>query len=179
MKRILAFCLAILCFVCITSCAGNNAKANFAKVTLPWYVVSLSDINTESFDIENYIQQTGYVNAQLNEDLSLTITMTQEQYQEELNNMRTQVEDACDQLTSENECVIDITKSEDYSEITIFVDGEAYEYAWFIPQFAIGIPVIIYQAVLGIEIYTEISVIDIASNDVLLHSVLPNDILPQ
>ena len=83
------------------------------------------------FDPSAYAQKQGFIGAAVNEDGSVTVTMTKERQQELLTDLREEIENAFEELAggSATPYVTNITCDENFTQIVMEVEREAYEAA--------------------------------------------------
>lgn len=140
-------------------------------ICVPGYL--LSEIDPATFDRESYIQEQGLLDAVLNEDGSMTITMSQTRSRELKADLNDQVVSAFNDHRSITSYIKKITSNENFSQITVSVDRSGYEGAFDITHIALGFPALIFQAYTGNEIYCDISIID-ESGAILFQCTLPD-----
>lgn len=173
MKRLLAALIA-LCVVFVTAGCSDNAGKN-VTITMPTFMLELTDIDPESFDAEQYCKDQNLVDAKINEDGSLTIVMSEDMHNAQLNEMIEQAEVAFDDYISSNVYVVDVSASDDYSSVTVTVDKAEYENAFDLSYFAVGVPALAVRMMMGEDVSTKIDIVDSSSGAVLNHYDVPSN----
>lgn len=141
MKRVISMVLAAALLLTLSACGGSNAKEDAGSeksgavqvdeglfnvdVTL---AAALFEDQTEE-EIQEKAKEAGYSNCKINEDGSVTYTMTKKQYDKKRKELKTSFDELiAGYLEGENkvESFVDIQCNEDYSQIDVYVDADRY-----------------------------------------------------
>lgn len=142
-------------------------------ITLPATLVGdLSDFNEEEYIAEN----EGIKAVKINEDGSITLTMTKKKHGEIINEMKDEVEASLSELIESEDTpyIKGIKHTEDFREVKIIVDRDAYEDAFDLTPFTVGITVGMYQAYSGDEFYTKIIIEDVGTGEEIGSVIYPD-----
>lgn len=142
-------------------------------ITLPATLVGdLSDFNEEEYIAEN----EGVKAVKINEDGSITLTMTKKKHEEIVNEMKDEVEASLSELIESEDTpyIKGIKHNKDFREVKIIVDRDAYEDAFDLTPFAVGITVGMYQAYSGDEFYTKIIIEDVDTGEEIGSVIYPD-----
>ncbi len=138
MKKFLALLMVIIMLFALTACGDANNSGNpsseapsgdkTVEVTL---AAALFDGMTEQ-EIKEAAQKEGYITCTVNEDGSVTYTMTAEKRDDVLSQYKTAMDQVItDLLTGAGKITsfVSIESSEDYSQVDVYVDAQKYT-AW-------------------------------------------------
>lgn len=129
-------------------------------ITLPSTLIEdVSDFNEEEYIAEN----EGIKAAKINEDGSLTLTMTKKRHEEIVSEMKEEVITSLSELTESEDTpyIKEVEYNKDFKQVMLSVDREAYEDAFDLTPLFVGILVGTYQAYAGEEFYTEVIIKDV------------------
>ncbi|MCF6461597.1 hypothetical protein [Clostridium sp. Cult3] len=144
-------------------------------ITLPSALIDdVSDFNEEEYIAEN----EGIKAAKINEDGSVTLTMTKKKHEEIVSEMKEEVTTSLSELTESEDTpyIKEVEYSKDFKEVKLSVDREAYEDAFDLTPLFVGILVGTYQVYAGEEFYTEVIIEDVATG-VEINSIVYPDAL--
>lgn len=205
MKRIIALALVFMMLMLMAAC-GNSSSASdnsalqsntqdekvssgnensvtvdenllTIDITLPASFFEDEDMST--FDPDSYAEEQGFKKAALNENGSVTVTMTKAKHKELMSEMNKSAEDSYAALIQAEDTpyITDIKHSDSYDTVDIIVDSQGYEDAGlaaaFIPL-TVYFPAAFYQMFAGDEQYCEISIVDAETGDTLESVVYPD-----
>lgn len=141
----------------------TDEKLLSVDITLPASLFAGEDMT--KFDADAYASEQGFKSAKVNEDGSVTVTMTKAKHKELLKEMADSLDATFKEFVNgENTPYIkDITHNENFTAVTMKVDKEAYENAFDFTPLAIGMSVAMYQAFTETEYHVEISIVDAAT----------------
>ena len=145
-------------------------------ITLPATFFEGKDMST--FDPDAYAQEEGYKKAVLNEDGSVTVTMTKAKHKELLKELTSEYETAfAAMVESESTPYIkSIKHSDNFDTFTVEVERAAYDAAAFeLTPFTLGFSGMMYQVFSGDEMHVEVTIKDVATGDVIKTVVYPDD----
>ena len=145
------------------------------EITIP--ASSFEGKDMSNFDPKLYASEHGYLSAVLNEDGSVTVTMSQTKRTEYLKKLAAYTER---QLSGFIEAtgtpyLKDIEHNEDFSEIKIMVDRGRYKHAFDLAPLGISMAVGTYQAFLNQDYHVEIFIIDAETGEEIDHTVYTRD----
>lgn len=197
MKRILSVALALVMLMPITSCGSGNDSGsgsqsgsassagdvaivdeNFLTVDITLPASFLGEEDMSSFDPDAYAEERDFKKAVLNEDGSVTITMTKARHREMLDEMAQAIEESYASMVQSEDTpyIMEITYSAPYSQVSVAVDRQGYEedglMAAFIPL-TIYIPAVYYQMFAAEERSCEITIVDHDTGEVIDSAVYP------
>ena len=144
-------------------------------ITLPSALIDdVSDFNEEEYIAEN----EGIKAAKINEDGSVTLTMTKKKHEEIVSEMKEEVITSLSELTESEDTpyIKEVEYSKNFKEVKLSVDREAYEDAFDLTPLLVGILVGTYQVYAGEEFYTEVIIEDVATG-VEINSIVYPDAL--
>jgi len=148
-------------------------------ITLPAYFFEDKDMS--AFNAEKYAQEQGFKKAVLNEDGSVTVTMTKANHKKMLKELTNEYDTSfAEMVESDNTPYIkSIKHSDNFNSITVEVDRAAYEAAAFdLTQLTLGLTGMMYQLFSGDEKHVEVSMKDVDTGYVIKTIVYP-DVIDQ
>ncbi len=156
-------------------------KSSAPEVSVPTggVVITLPGHFFESdpdFDPVSYAQKQGFTGVEVNEDGSVTITMTEERQREILTELKEEMEDISEELTggSATPYVTNIICNDNFTQIVIEVERESYEAAVDMVPVTLGFSAILYQEYSGQELHCEIIIKDAATGETITNVVYPD-----
>lgn len=154
----------------------TDEKLLTVEITIPASIFAEEDMST--FDPDAYAAEQGFISAKVNDDDSVTITMSKAKHKELLDELETSLDTSfAEFVNGENTPYIkDITHNDDFSAVTMKVDREAYENAFDFTPFAIGVLVAWYQAFTETECHVTISIVDVATGETMDTITYPDDL---
>lgn len=144
-------------------------------ITLPSTLIEdVSDFNEEEYIAEN----EGIKAAKINEDGSLTLTMTKKKHEEIVSEMKEEVITSLSGLIESEDTpyIKEVEYNKDFKQVMLSVDREAYEDAFDLTPLFVGILVGTYQVYAGEEFYTEVIIKDVDTG-VEINSIVYPDAL--
>jgi len=141
------------------------------KITLPAFIFE----DMTDFDPEAYTEENGFKETVVNEDGSITITMSKRRHSELLDEMVTEIENTFETLIESEDTpyVKEITSSDGYRTVTVRVDKEGYENSWDMTPLSIYFNVVFYQIFDDAEPYCEVIIEDVETGEVLSSVIYP------
>ena len=176
MKKAFVIAAAVLLIVSLSSCSGGSSgPVSSGGEESPSGDFFESD---PDFDPSAYAQKQGFIGAAVNEDGSVTVTMTKERQQELLTDLREEIENAFEELAggSATPYVTNITCDENFTQIVMEVEREAYEAAADMTPVTLGFSAMLYQKFSGQEPHCNITVKDAATGEAITNAVYPDAI---
>jgi predicted small lipoprotein YifL len=142
------------------------------KITLP---ASMFEDMTD-FDPEAYTEENGFKETVVNENGSITITMSKNKHNELMTEMEMDIDNTLAEMVEAEDTpyIKEITSSEGYRTVTMRVDKEGYENAWDMTPLSIYFNVVFYQVFDDAEPYCEVIVEDIETGEVLYSVIYPD-----
>lgn len=196
-KKLTSIILAVLLILSFAGCAqtgadsttgndnGATTETTSAKIetdekllsvdiTLPASMFEGQDMTT--FDADAYANEQGFSAAKVNEDGSITVTMSKTKHKELLEEMAISLEtNFAEFVNGENTPYIkEISHNDDFTAVTMKVDKAAYESAFDFTPLAIGMSVAMYQAFIETEYHVEISIVDVATGETINSTTYPD-----
>lgn len=156
--------------------ASSQADEEDVTITLPATFFE----NVPDFDPEAYAQEQGFVKAEVNDDGSVTVTMTKDHQNELLSEMKTELQKTVDDIIGGDSTpyISKITYNDDFTQVVMEVDREAYEAAFDMSPLALGFAAMMYQRFSGQELHCEVVVKDAATGEAIKSVVYP-DVMEQ
>jgi hypothetical protein len=197
LKKTLSIILSVLLVLSFAGCAqtgadstdsndnGATTESTAAKIqtdekllsvdiTLPASMFEGQDMST--FDADAYANEQGFSSAKVNEDGSITVTMSRAKHKELLDEMSTSLDANFAEFVNgkDTSYIKDITHNDDFTAVTMKVDKAAYKNAFDFTPLAIGISVAMYQAFTETEYHVEISIVDVATGETINSITYPD-----
>lgn len=187
-KKITSIILAIILVMSFAGCSqsgadsttgGNNDNGSTTEstsekietdekllsvdITLPASIFEGEDMT--KFDADAYANEQGFKSAKVNEDGSVTVTMTKAKHKELLEEMANTLDTNFKEFVNGESTpyIKDITHNDDFTAVTMKVDKAAYETAFDFTPLAIAMSVTMYQAFTETEYHVAISIVDAAT----------------
>lgn len=206
MKRIIALILTIITLMSVASCGSDTSTTNdnstpqnntqedgdspAAKdeVTVDENLLSIditlpasffADEDMTAFDPDAYAEEQGFKKAVLNDDGSVTVTMTKAKHRELLDEMTKSIEDAFSDMVQSDDTpyITEIKHSDSYDKIDISVNRQGYEDDGIISAFiplTVYFSAAFYQMFAGVDQHCEIKIIDAETGDTIESAVYPD-----
>lgn len=143
-------------------------------ITFPEEIVG----DTSSFNEREYLEQNeGMKSAKVNEDGSLTLTMTKKKHNELLDEMKLNMDDTFKELIEGKDTpyIKNIEHTEDYREVRVMVDKGAYEESFDFTPYVIGINAGMYQLYSEEEYKSTIIMEDAETGEEIYSVVYPDE----
>lgn len=201
MKKFLALILVLTLCVSITACGSSPSKEpsetdNQAEesdsqqgsvevdknlltvdITLPASMFEDQDMST--FDPDAYASEQGFKKAVLNEDNSITVTMTKAKHEALMQETMESIDQGYSEMIEAEDTpyIKEIIHSDDFSTIDVKVDKAGYEtgglQAAFVPL-SVYLMGCIYQVFNGDEGKSEICIIDVETGETIDSVIYPD-----
>ena len=193
-KRAISITLAgAMLLLSLSGCGGGSAAQSSAsssgggvevdenllsvEITLPASFFEGTDMST--FDTKAYAAENGFKKAVVNEDGSITVTMSKSKHKEIMADMTKNVTDSFDGMVKAEDSpyITAIDYSKDFTSVKISVDKAGYDDAGFAAAFipfGVYMQVAVYQMFANVEAHCEIQIIDAATNAVIDSVVYPD-----
>lgn len=137
-------------------------------ITLPESMFEGED--TSNFDADAYVAENGFIHAEVNEDGSVSVTMTKKKHSELMAELTANLEATFAEMVESEDTpyIKEITHNDDFSEVTMKVIRADYENTVFeMTPFVIGLSAMMYQAFLDVESHCEVLVVDYDTGDII------------
>lgn len=143
MRRILFIIVFGVLAVSLVACGSENKGEDASiEITLPASFFEEGDIDTEQ------IKEQGVSEVNVNDDGSVTYTMSKEKHAEILNEMENNIKDQIEEIKNDETIasIKDIMYNQSFSELTVIADQEKFENSFdgFV-VFALALSAIYYQ----------------------------------
>lgn len=142
------------------------------KITIPaFFFDDMSD-----FDPDSYAEENGFKDAVVNEDGSVTVTMSKKMHNELMAEYETQIDKTLEEMVEAEDTpyIKEITSSKGYRTVTVSVDKVAYENSWDMTPLSIYFSAALYQIIDGSEPHCEVIVEDVDTGEVLYSVIYPD-----
>lgn len=143
-------------------------------ITFPEEIVG----DTSNFNEKEYLgQNEGMKSAKVNEDGSLTLTMTKKKHNELLEEMKLNMDDTFKELIEGEDTpyIKNIEHTEYYREVRVMVDKGAYEESFDFTPYVIGVSAGMYQLYAGEEYKSTIIMEDAETGEEIYSVVYPDE----
>jgi len=170
LKRIVALATALILCLSLVACGEETVE-----ITIPASLAGYTESN-DSFDPTAYVVENGFISAVINEDTSITITMTRARHKELLAEMTAEYDEAFQEMIGAESTpyITDITHSDDFRSFVVTVERAGYENAYIeLTPFLLGLSGAVYQTFAGTQPYVTISIVDNQTGEELLSQVYP------
>lgn len=181
MKKLACCVLAVIMCVSMMAACGetegtNNSKAESKTVEIIYPASLFEGEDMSSFDSAKYCEENGFSSAVVNEDGTVTITMTEKKHNELITEVTKTLEGTFAEFVNGKDTpyIKEINHTEDFGKVTIKVVREEYEKAFDFTVLSIGLSVPIAQMSVGFDPKVEISVVDAETNEVISKTVYPD-----
>lgn len=154
--------------------AGKSSQ--MVDITFPSTMFQNQDMS--KFDADAYAKKEGFEKVVINQDGSVTATMTQAKYQELKVEIIEKTENGFKDMIGSKETpyIKNITHTDDFETITISVDKSSYTNAGvqasFVP-YSVYLQAAIYQAFIGNTLHTEIQIVDADTGNMIKSVTYP------
>jgi len=127
-------------------------------ITLPASL--FSDDYMATFNADTYAAENGFKKAVVNEDGSITITVSKARHKEMLEEYAAQLNKTFNEMIGGEDTpyITGITSNSDFTSIIIDVNRVGYESAFDFSAFTIGIDSMFYQSIAGMDLHCEITI---------------------
>ena len=191
MKRVLAILLMAVMIVTFVACSAqktDNIKDNNSTepsksdivdeklltvdITIPASMFDEDNPATEELTEEQ--KEQGFKSAKLNDDGSVTYTMSKSAFKEFKETTKQATIETLDSLNQDYPCVVSTDYNDDFSEVKIYVNKSEYENGMnFMMLVQVGFSANIYQTYTNETVLSNVSVIDKDTNETLNSATYP------
>lgn len=185
-KKLSILMILMLCFS-LASCGASeeqdvkegsiqtDEKMLSVDITIPASFWEGTDMAT--FDPETYVEENNFKKAVINEDGSVTVTMSKARHTEVMSEMEASVEENLVEMIGAEQTpyIKDITYDKNFEKVTVSVGRAEYENAFIdMTPLMVGITVSLYQAFKENEPYCEVIIEDAATKEVIQSTIYPD-----
>lgn len=196
MKKSISFILVLVISssLILSACSKNKAKEDSVEnqvteesddivvdknlltvdIRFPQEIVG----DTSGFNEEEYLAENqGIKSATVNDDGSITLTMTKNKHKELLVEMKEGLDKTFEELINGKDTpyIKDIESTKSYREVRVKVDGEVYEEAFDFTPFVIGVSAGMYQLYSGDEYKVRIIMEDMDTGEEIYSVLYPDE----
>lgn len=141
-------------------------------ITIPAFIFE----DVSDFDPDAYVEENDFKKAVVNEDGSVTVTMSKKRHNELMADYKTEVDKIFDEMVEAEDTpyIKEITSTKGYKTVTVRVDKGDYEDAWDMTPLSIYFSVALYQIFDNIEPYCEVIIEDVETGEVLDSVIYPD-----
>jgi len=140
-------------------------------ITFPESFVSMGETEMTQESVDASVAEQGYLAGKLNDDGSVTYTMTKLKQRELLDQMKSDFDDSIQETLAEYPNVKSVTRNDDFSEISIEVTEEDFATGFLALGFSFN--AYFYQVLDGKEFKTDIVYVDASSGEELSRTTYP------
>ena len=140
-------------------------------ITFPESFVSMGETEMTQETVDASAAEQGYLGGKLNDDGSVTYTMTKLKQRELLDQMKSDFDDSIRETLAEYPNVKSVTRNDDFSEISIEVSEQ--DLATGFLAFGFSFTAYFYQVLDGKEFATDIVYVDAATGEELSRTSYP------
>lgn len=190
MKKILIFLLILILCVSAAACGkdqsaqkqkdnsaiGVDKSQSTVELTLP--ASAFEDQDLSAFDTNEYVKKQGFISAKVNDDGSVTVSMTNARHKKLLADMQADTEGSFQDLIKGEAVpyIKSITHDEGFKTVTVEVDRAGYDKVQFpVSPLSVGVIANYYQEFAGGTIHTTVIFKDAYSGEVISTTICPDD----
>jgi hypothetical protein len=190
MKKILIFLLTLILCVSAAGCGkdqsaqpqkdnsaiGVDKSQSTVELTLP--ASAFEDQDLAAFDTNQYVKKQGFINAKVNDDGSVTVSMTGDRYKKLLADMQADTEGSFQDLIKGEAVpyIKSITHDEGFKTVTVEIDRAEYDKVQFpVSPLSVGVIANYYQEFVGSTIRTKVIFKDVNTGEVISTTICPDD----
>lgn len=128
------------------------------------------------YDPDTYADEQGFKKVVVNEDGSVSITMSKSKHNELMTGMKANLDQSFAELIDANDTpyIKNITSSDGYKTVTVDVDRDGYESAFDMTPFMIGVSAMMYQQFDGSNLHCEVIMRDVDSGETIKSIIYPD-----
>lgn len=187
MKKFIVLLLSVIMLLCFASCSSGepNTKENSTssseattaneivdenlltvEITIP--ASMFDEDNQPSNELSEEQKEQGFKSAKVNEDGSVTYTMSKAAFKEYKENLKASVEDTFNNLGSEYSFIQKVDYDSNFSVVKLYVDEATYSQGFnFMSVMAVGYSANMYQAYTNEEISCTVEVYNNANGELI------------
>jgi hypothetical protein len=144
------------------------------EITFPASLLSNTDMST--FDADAYARENGFIKAVVNEDGSITATLSKSRHQEILEEYAAEVNKTFTEMIGSEDTpyITGVTSNSDFTSVIVDVDRIGYESVFDLTPLAIGFSSMYYQVIAGLELHCEITIRDNVTLETITSVIYPD-----
>lgn len=192
MKKIIVLLLTVAILLCFASCSSgettekektstNSATTtteivdeNLLTVEITVPASMFDEDNQQSNELSEEQKEQGFKSAQVNEDGSVTYTMSKAAFKDYKENLKATVEDTFNNLGSEYSFIQKVDYDNNFSVVKLYVDEATYSQGFnFMCVMAVGYSANMYQAYTNEEISCTVEVYNNANGELIESATYP------
>ena len=191
MKKVLAILIMAVMIVTFVACSAQKPNdttdngstepsksdvvdENLLTVDITVPASMFDEENPASEELSEEQKEQGFKSAKLNDDGSVTYTMSKSSFKKFKETSKQAVVETLDSLNSDFPCVVSTDFNDDFSEIKIYVDKSEYENGMnFLMLLQVGFAANIYQTYTNETVLSNVYVIDKDTNETLNSATYP------
>jgi len=158
-----------------------TVDSNLFNVEITFSASFFADQDVSTFDVDGYTQENKLKKTVINEDGSITVTMSKSRHQELVDETVSTITQSFNEMIGSKDYpyITGITPNDDYSLVIVDVDKIKYQSAFLdISPLVIYIQTYFYQLLTGMEYHTEVIIRDNISEEEI-NSIIYPDALEQ
>lgn len=192
MKKIIVLLLSVAILLCFASCSSSETSAKeensttsatatteivdekllTVEITVP--ASMFDEDNQPSNELSEEQKEQGFKSAQVNEDGSVTYTMSKAAFKDYKENLKATVEDTFNNLGSEYSFIQKVDYDSNFSVVKLYVDESTYSQGFnFMCVMAVGYSANMYQAYTNEEISCTVEVYNNANGELIESATYP------
>lgn len=192
MKKIIALLMVIAISICFASCSSGETSANedvsatsntasteivdenllTVEITVP--ASMFDEENQPSNELTEEQKEQGFKSVNINEDGSVTYTMSKAAFKDYKENLKASTEDTFNNLGSEYSFIQKVEYDDNFSVVKLYVDEASYSQGFnFMCIMAIGYSANLYQAYTNEEVNCTVEVYNNADGELIESGTYP------
>lgn len=193
MKKIIVLLLTVAILLCFASCSSGETTEkeetsatsattatteivdeNLLTVEITVPASMFDEDNQPSNELSEEQKEQGFKSAQVNEDGSVTYTMSKAAFKDYKENLKVSVEDNFNNLGSEYSFIQKVDYDSNFSVVKLYVDEATYSQGFnFMCVMAVGYSANMYQAYTNEEISCTVEVYNNANGELIESATYP------
>lgn len=167
-----------------TTGSGVAVDENILTVDITLPGSFFTDVDMTTFDTDAYAKEQRFKKAVLNEDGSVTVTMTKARHREVLDEMAKSADDSYSKMVQSEDTpyITEIKHSDSFDTVDITVDSAGYDEAGLSAAFVpltVYMPAAFYQSFAGVNIQCEINIVNAETGEIIDSVIYPDALQSQ
>lgn len=194
MKRIITLLVVLVLSLLLISCgteaketAATDQKASDSSVKVDENLVTVDitvpaefyeDQDMTTFDPEQYAKDNEYKKVVVNDDGSVTLTMTKARHKALLKEMRATIDESYQELLEDTDIpyIESVDHDKNFTTVIVQVDRDGYDNAFLdMTPLMVGFQAMLYQTFAGEELHSEITMKYSDDGEEISTTVYPDD----
>lgn len=154
-----------------------TVDSNLFNVEITFPASFFADQDMSTFNVDEYTQENKFIKTVINEDGSITVTMSKSRYRELVDETVSTITKSFNEMIGSEDYpyITAITPNDDYTRVIVDVDKIKYQSAFFdISPLMIYIQTYFYQLLNGMEYHTEVIIRDNLSKEEIKSIIYPD-----